>query len=267
MTHNFPRVVITGLGVVSPLGVGFQRNWHRLLENVSGVEALDSSEYSSIPSQVAARVPLVVNQTSVDDGALNFSAYFTRLSDLKSMSLASAYALVAAHEAIEESRLTSSNILSTRIGISIGNGMAGLSNTCSTWDTMKAKGIYRGMSPYYITQILPNSCAGNVSIKYKFQGPNVSLYCLVLKRNFEHSLLIKLFIQLCNSSACAAGVQAIGDGYNMIRLGHADVMVCGGAEATINPISLSGFARMRALSTKFNDRPKLASRPFELVLH
>ncbi|UJR10651.1 hypothetical protein I4U23_014846 [Adineta vaga] len=117
--------------------------------------------------------------------------------------------------------------------------MAGLANTCSMWEQMKTKGTYRGMSPFYITQVLPNSSAGHVSIRNKLQGPN-----------------------LCNSSACAAGVQAIGDAYNMIRLGHADAMVSGGTEATINPISISGFARMRALSTSFNEQPKLASRPF-----
>ncbi|CAF1120188.1 unnamed protein product [Adineta ricciae] len=230
------RVVITGLGVVSPLGVGVGFNWQRLLNNYSGVVSLNKEEYAGIPCQVAARVPI---SSENEDGTLNFATYFNRLSDLKSMPLASAFALVAAQEALEQSQLLTDSTDRTRIGVSIGNGLAGLENTCSIWEQMKAKGIYRGMSPYYITQILPNSSAGHVSIRHKLQGPN-----------------------LCNSSACAAGVQAIGDAYNMIRLGHANAMVCGGTEATINPISISGFARMRALSTLFNDQPKLASRPF-----
>ncbi|CAF0969782.1 unnamed protein product [Didymodactylos carnosus] len=96
------------------------------------------------------------------------------------------------------------------------------------------------MSPHYITRILPNMSSGQVSIRHKFTGPN-----------------------LCNSTACAAGVQAIGDGYNMIRLNHADVMVCGSTEATINPMTMSGFSKMRALTTKFNDDPVRASRPFD----
>ncbi|CAF2390475.1 unnamed protein product [Rotaria sp. Silwood2] len=233
------RVVITGLGVVSPLGVGVELNWRRLLDNYSGIVSLDETEYAGIPCRVAGRVP-ISSENKNQDGSLNFSTYFTRMSDLKSMSLASAFVLVAAQEAIENSQILSAYNDRTRIGVSVGNGIAGLTNTCTIWEQMKAKGIYRGMSPFYITQILPNSSAGYISIRHKLQGPN-----------------------LCNSSACAAGVQAIGDGYNMIRLGHADAMICGATEATINPITISGFARMRALSTSFNDQPRLASRPFD----
>ncbi|CAF1132654.1 unnamed protein product [Adineta steineri] len=236
---SISRVVITGLGVVSPLGVGIDFNWHRLLDNYSGIVPLDQSEYAGIPCQIAGRVP-ISSENKNQDGSLNFSNYFSRMSDLKSMSLASAFALVAAHEAIEQSQILLESKDRTRIGVSIGNGMAGIANTCTILDQTKTKGLYRGMSPFYITQILSNSSAGHVSIRYKLQGPN-----------------------LCNSSACAAGVQAIGDGYNMIRLGHADAMICGGTEATINPITISGFARMRALSTTFNEQPKFASRPFD----
>ncbi|CAF1058351.1 unnamed protein product [Rotaria sordida] len=236
---SISRVVITGLGIVSPLGVGVELNWHRLLKNYSGIVSLDEKEYTGIPCRIAGRVP-ISSENQNQDGSLNFSKYFTRMSDLKSMSLASVFALVAAQEAIEQSQILSADNDRTRIGVSIGNGIAGLTNTCNIWEQMKTKGIYRGMSPFYITQILPNSSAGHISIRHKLQGPN-----------------------LCNSSACAAGVQAIGDGYNMIRLGHADAMICGSTEATINPITISGFARMRALSTSFNDQPKLASRPFD----
>ncbi|CAF2115293.1 unnamed protein product [Rotaria magnacalcarata] len=233
------RIVITGLGAVSPLGVGVELNWHRLLNNHSGIVSLNETEYTGIPCQIAGRVPMSVDYQN-QDGTLDFSKYFTRISDLKSMTLASAFALVAAQEAIEHSQILLAYDDRTRIGVSVGNGIAGLANTCSIFEQMKAKGLYRGMSPFYITQVLPNTSAGYVSVRHKLQGPN-----------------------LCNSSACTAGVQAIGDGYNMIRLGHADAMVCGATEATVNPITISGFARMRALSTSFNDQPKLASRPFD----
>lgn len=169
---SLTRVVVTGLGVVSPLGVGVERNWRRLLDNCSGLVALDDDAYAGIPCRVAGRVPIRSEQHT-DDGALNWSDYFTRMSDLKSMSLASAFALVATQEAIEQSQLLAASDDRTRVGVSIGNGMAGLSNTCSALEQMQLKGNYRGMSPYYITQILPNSSAGHVSIRHKLQGPNV----------------------------------------------------------------------------------------------
>jgi 3-oxoacyl-[acyl-carrier-protein] synthase II len=182
------RVVVTGLGVVSPLGVGVEINWRRLLENYSGIVQLNQKEYDGIPCRVAGCVP-IKSENQNQDGSLNFSDYFSRMSELKSMSLASAFALVAAQEAIEQSQVNiyfifdhkkfSSQVISaydnrTRIGVSIGNGMAGLTNTCATLEQMKIKGTYRGMSPFYITQVLANTSAGHISIRHKLQGPNVN---------------------------------------------------------------------------------------------
>ena len=184
---SLTRVVVTGLGIVSPLGVGVEVNWRRLLENRCGIGRLNEPEYDGIPCRVAARVPISSDQDQ-RDGSLYLANYFPRQSDLKSMSLASAYALIAAQEAIEHSQvnaktrfshfslagqLLSTSIDRTRVGVSIGNGLAGLANTCATWDQTKTKGIYRGMGPYYITQVLANSCAGIVSIRHKLEGPNV----------------------------------------------------------------------------------------------
>lgn len=162
-------------------------------------------------------------------------------SDLKSMSWANIFALTAADEAIKDSDWKPKDE-NYRAGTSIGTGMSGMLETSEAAINLNNKKNYKSISPYFVPKILPNLSAGLISIKYKLKGPN-------------H----------CVTTACAAGTHAIADAFNFIRNGIVDLMVCGATEACIHPVSIAGFSVMRALATKFNDRPEEASRPFDTL--
>ncbi|XP_011503264.1 PREDICTED: 3-oxoacyl-[acyl-carrier-protein] synthase, mitochondrial [Ceratosolen solmsi marchali] len=227
------RVVVTGIGMVSPLGVGTLKTWQALINCKCGVVKLDNPEYEKLPCRIAALVP-----KGNGPGELNLKTIFTT-TELRTMSPATAYALIAAEEALTDANWKPKDEDDKRdTGVAVGIGMIDLMDVCTTYEKLK-KG-YSKISPYFIPRILPNMAAGQISIKYGFRGPN-------------HSV----------STACATGAHAIGDAFRFIRGGETNVMICGGAEACISPLAVAAFCRLRALSTSRNNFPQEASRPFD----
>jgi 3-oxoacyl-[acyl-carrier-protein] synthase II len=232
------RVVVTGMGMVSPLGLGVEHNWQRLIAGESGIRKIDEFEASDIASQIAGVVPKSI-EAAPAAGALNFDLFIPP-KEQRRMDRFIAYGLVAAHEAVEDSGWKPQDEEAReRTGVMIGSGIGGLQTLYDTAVTLKEQGPRR-ISPFSLPAMLINLASGYVSIKYGFKGPN-------------HSVV----------TACATGTHAIGDSARMIRYGDADVMVCGGAEAAVNRLGVAAFAAMRALSTDYNDRPAEASRPFD----
>ncbi|KAK2169125.1 hypothetical protein LSH36_12g17020 [Paralvinella palmiformis] len=228
------RVVVTGLGLVTCLGVGVPYVWNRLIRGDCGLHKLESKEYDHIPCKVAGKVPI-----GDEEGQLNISAYISK-SDERCMSLPVCYALIAADEAIKQSGwMPETNDDFCRTGVAVGMGMVPLNEIVDAGRNLYDVS-YNRVSPYFVPKILINMAAGHISLKYGFKGVN-------------HSV----------STACATGAHSVGDAARFIQYGDVDVMVCGGAEACINPLAVAGFARMRALSTRFNDSPRKASRPFD----
>ncbi|XP_013785596.1 3-oxoacyl-[acyl-carrier-protein] synthase, mitochondrial-like [Limulus polyphemus] len=231
---TFPRVVITGLGIACPLGVGVHYVWDRLLQGDCGITAICDSSYDDIPCKLAGYVP-----RGTELGQLDFNKEFLK-SDLKTLSLASCYGLIAAKEALQDAKWNpSSENEQQETGVAVGMGMVDVSDIILTGKTLEDRG-YRYVSPYFVPRILVNMVAGQISIRHKLQGP-------------VHAV----------STACTTGLHAIGDAFNFIQRGDASVMVCGGSEAVISPLAVAAFARMRALSTNYNDNPSKASRPFD----
>ncbi|KAK6192191.1 hypothetical protein SNE40_003704 [Patella caerulea] len=228
------RVVVTGLGLITCLGVGVDKTWKNLISGQCGITQLPTKEYEKIPCKVAGVVPC-----GAKDGELNIAKHFTP-TELRGLPLSSAYAMIAAEEALnmakwkpdqEEERI--------RTGVAIGMGMVSLEEIADVGEALRGRG-YNRVSPHFIPRILVNMAAGHVSIKHGLKGPN-------------HAV----------STACTTGLHAIGDAYSFIQRGVADVMVAGGTEASVSPLSIAGFSRMRALSTNFNNNPQEASRPFD----
>lgn len=234
------QVVCSGLGMVSPLGVGTRRSWSALLQSKSGIVALkEEHTFEGCQSRVAAYVP---DNELIQELEKPEHAYMMRNS--KQLSRATKLAMLASHEALESAQLLdkSGQLIEGyrhRTGVAIGQGMVDFEDIYENGKLVAGPG-FRRMSPYFMTRALMNMSAGNVSIRYKLNGPN-------------H----------CVSTACATGAHSIGDAFNFIRRGQADIMVCGSTEASINSIAMAGFERLKALSTKFNDNPAASSRPFD----
>ena len=229
------RVVVTGMGIACPLGVGVEHVWQRLIAGHSGIAAIQSFDVSDLPAKIAGQVPRGVRA----DGALDISEWIP-VKDQKKMDRFIQLAMVAATEAVEDSGwLPEDEEDRCATGVMIGSGIGGL-QTIYEASILVNEGKARRLSPFFIPSALANLASGHVSIKYKFRGPN-------------HSVV----------TACATGVHAIGDAGRLIALGDADVMVAGGAEATVNIIGIAGFCASRALSTAFNDQPAQGSRPWD----
>jgi 3-oxoacyl-[acyl-carrier-protein] synthase II len=229
------RVVVTGMGLVSPLGVGVPHVWRRLIEGESGVGAIQAFDVTDYTSKVAGEVP----RGSKADGKFD-PAEWVVSKDIKKMDRFIHFAMAAAAEAIEDSGWvpqTEADRCTT--GVMIGSGIGGLDAIYEA-SVMLYEGRGKRLSPFFIPSLLINLASGQVSIKYGFKGPN-------------HAVV----------TACATGVHAIGDAARLIALGDADVMVAGGAEAAVNPLGVAGFCASRALSTAFNDEPAKASRPWD----
>ncbi|MGH6893180.1 MAG: beta-ketoacyl-ACP synthase II [Dongiaceae bacterium] len=229
------RVVVTGMGVVSPLGVGAENVWNRLLKSESGIRGVQSCDVTDLPCKIAGEVP----RGDTSSGKLNADDYVPP-KDQKKMDTFIIMAIAAAQQAVEDSGWKPTDEEGqTRTGVLIGSGIGGLQGIYEASVTLKEKGPRR-ISPFFIPSCLINLASGHVSIKYGFRGPN-------------HAVV----------TACATGSHALGDAGRLIALGDADVMVAGGAEATVSRLGIAGFCASRALSTGFNDRPTEASRPWD----
>lgn len=232
------RVVVTGMGIVSPLGVGLAHNWTQLTAGKSGIVKISGFDASDITSQIAGEVPHTTDTNPVD-GKFNVDL-FVPVKEQKKMDMFICYAMAAAQEAVEDSGwMPTEEEDKCRTGVLIGSGIGGLKSMYESSVILSERGPRR-LSPFTVPAMLINLASGHVSIKYGFKGPN-------------HSVV----------TACATGTHAIGDAARMIMLDDADVMVAGGAETAVNRLGVASFAAARALSTSYNDRPAEASRPFD----
>ena len=229
------RVVVTGMGIACPLGVGVEHVWKRMLAGHSGIGAIKSFDASGLPARIAGEIPLGVKA----DGGLDINDWIP-IKDQKKMDRFIQFAMVAADEAVIDSGwMPQDEDQRYRTGVMIGSGIGGL-ETIHQAANLILQGKAKRISPFFIPSALINLASGQVSIRYGFKGPN-------------HSVV----------TACATGVHALGDAARLISLGDADVMVAGGAEAAVCEIGMAGFCAARALSTGFNDAPSAASRPWD----
>ena len=228
------RVVVTGMGMVTPLGSGVDHNWSQIIAGKSGISRIEGFDVSDISCQIAGQVP------GADAfGGLNLDDWIDPREQRKQDRFIQ-LGLVAACQAIEDSDWKPQDRESqNRTGVMIGSGIGGLESIVKTDQLMYEKGPRR-ISPFFIPSALINLISGHVSIRYGFRGPN-------------HAVV----------TACSTGAHAIGDAARMVALDDADVMVAGGAEAAVCRIGMAGFAAARALSTSYNDTPEVASRPWD----
>ncbi|MCL2505743.1 MAG: beta-ketoacyl-ACP synthase II [Alphaproteobacteria bacterium] len=228
------RIVVTGMGVVSPLGVGLSRNWERLIAGSSGISAIHRFDASEMPCRVAGQIP-----EGQGAGEFNIDS-FIEPKEQKKMDRFIHLAIAASEEAIKDSGFVPADDEDReRSGVLIGSGVGGLNEIYETSIVLFEKG-HRRVSPFFIPRSLINLASGHVSIMHGYKGPN-------------HSVV----------TACATGSHAIGDAARLIAFGDADVMVAGGTEATVCRIGIAGFCAIKALSTGFNDTPERASRPYD----
>ena len=228
------RVVVTGLGMVTPLGVGVDHNWKQILAGKSGIGRITGFDVDDIACQIAGQVP-----GPDEEGGLDLDAFIDPREQRRQDRFIQ-LGLVAAQLAVEDSGWMPDDVeAQNRTGVMIGSGIGGLETIVTTDQLMNERGTRR-ISPFFIPSALINLISGHVSIKYGFRGPN-------------HSVV----------TACSTGAHAIGDAARMVALDDADVMVAGGAEAAVCRIGMAGFAAARALSTGYNDDPQRGSRPWD----
>ena len=222
------RVVVTGMGMITAIGCGVQDNWKKLISSTSGIKLIDSFKTDDLTSRVGG----IISDELINS---NFSDKEKRKMDKFIL-----YSLIASEEAIKNSGwIINDDNSASRSGVIIGSGIGGLSTIYENSILLEKSGP-RKISPFFIPSSLINLASGQVSIKYNLKGPNLSTV-----------------------TACASGAHAIGDSFRLIQLDKADIMVAGGSEAAICRIGMAGFCALRALSTKFNNDPKNASRPFD----
>jgi 3-oxoacyl-[acyl-carrier-protein] synthase II len=220
------RVVVTGVGAVSPLGTGNQKNWDGLINGRSGIGHITRFDASAMPVRIAGEV----NDFDAEQ--------FIDKKEIKKMDLFIQYAMAASQFAMEDSGLQITEENAERVGVLVGAGLGGLP-AIEKYHVALMEGGYKKISPFFIPMLIINLAPGHISIKYGAKGPNLS-----------------------SVSACATGTHSIGDAYHIIARGDADAMIAGGTESTVTPLGIGGFAVMKALSDR-NDDPQRASRPFD----
>ena len=220
------RVVVTGLGMVSPLGIGVERNWQAIYSGRSGIDTITRFDVTNFPIKIAGEVK-----------GFQASDYIEH-KEVKKMDVFIHYAVASSQMALEDSgfKITESN--SERVGVMVGVGLGGLPAIEKYHDIFKKKGVKK-ITPFFIPMLIANLASGQISILFGAKGPNS-----------------------CVVTACATGTHSIGDATRLIRYGEADVMIAGGSESVITPLAIGGFHSAKALSTR-NDSPQEASRPFD----
>jgi 3-oxoacyl-[acyl-carrier-protein] synthase II len=229
------RVVVTGLGMVTPLGCGVEATWRRLLAGESGARRIDTFDVSDLPAKIACTIP----RGDGSNGSFNPDQWMEPKEQRK-VDHFIVFAMCAARQALADADWKPTNEEDQAgTGVLIGSGIGGIEGIAETAVVLKERGPRR-VSPFFVPGRLINLAAGYVSIEFGLKGPN-------------HAVV----------TACSTGAHAIGDAARLIALGDADVMVAGGAESPVNRISIAGFSACRALSTAFNDSPDKASRPYD----
>ena len=226
------RVVITGMGIVSPVGTGVEYAWKNIVNGVSGVRKIDTFDASDLSSQIAG-LPVVGTEPGQYNPDVAVDAREQR--KLEKFII---YGMVAADEALRDAGLIDYDGDKNRFGVSVGAGIGGLNTIYDNCAELYANGP-RHISPFFIPKVIINMAAGNISIKYGLKGPNISVV-----------------------TACASSAHSIGEAVRLIQHGDADIMVAGGAEGAVGKIGVAGFCAMKALSTR-NDDPESASRPWD----
>ncbi len=230
------EVVVTGIGLVTPLGVGNDVNWKRLIDGYIGINKITNFDVSDLPCKIAGQIP---SKDEDQEGGLKIDDWIEQR-ELRRIDRFIAYGLIASQIAVEDSGWMPTDSKSLlRTGVLVGSGIGGLETIANTTEILNSKGI-RKISPFFIPSALINLLSGQISIKFKFKGPN-------------HSVV----------TACSTGSHSIGDAARIIASNDADVMVAGGSEAACCRIGMAGFSAAKALSTTFNDNPKRASRPWD----
>ncbi|MBF0488438.1 MAG: beta-ketoacyl-ACP synthase II, partial [Nitrospirae bacterium] len=221
------RVVVTGIGVITPLGVGVEKSWNALLAGVSGIGRITRYDDPNLPVQIAGEVDGFVPEDYIHP------------KEVKKMDRFIHFAMAASDMALNDSGLKITEENADRVGVLIGSGIGGLP-AIEHYHKAYLEGGHRKVSPFFIPMLIINLAAGNVSLRYGAKGPNSAV-----------------------ATACASGNHAIGDAFKIIQRGEADAMIAGGTESVISPLAVAGFAIMKALSRR-NDAPEKASRPFDI---
>jgi 3-oxoacyl-[acyl-carrier-protein] synthase II len=220
------RVVVTGIGLITPLGCGLQKTWEGICKGASGIDRITSFQADDYPVQIAGEV----KDFNPED--------FIERKDIKKMDIFIQYALGAGAMAVEDAGLKIDEDNADRVGVIVGAGIGGL-NTIERYHSVLMESGHRRISPFFIPMLIANLAAGHISMRFGARGPNS-----------------------CVTTACAAGTHSIGEAFRLIQRGDADVMIAGGSESAITPLTIAGFANMKALSSR-NDAPQKASRPFD----
>ncbi|KTC97472.1 3-oxoacyl-ACP synthase [Legionella geestiana] len=223
---NRRRVVVTGMGMVSPTGLSVRQSWQNILAGVSGIGPVEDFDASEYPSRIWGKV----KDFDIE--------HYVPLKEARKMDVFTQFGIAAADEALADCGLTFEGELSLRTGVAVGAGIGGIQTITNNQDKL-VEGGPRKVSPFFIPAGIINMVAGQISIRHKLKGPNISVV-----------------------TACTSGTHNIGLGARLIAYGDADVMVCGGAEMTTTPLCLAGFSALRALSRR-NDEPEKASRPWD----
>jgi 3-oxoacyl-[acyl-carrier-protein] synthase II len=220
------RVVVTGIGVITPVGIGKEQFWKSLINGQSGIDRITKFDTSEYPVKIAGEVKGFIPEDYIDK------------KEVRRMDRFSQFAVASAAMAVEDSGLKIGELDPNKIGVILGSGIGGIETLEEQHKILLEKGPKR-ISPFFIPMLISNMGAGHISMKFSAKGPNLTVV-----------------------TACASGTHAIGEAFRLIERGDAEIVLAGGAEAPITPLALAGFASMKALSTN-NDKPKEASRPFD----